>query len=295
MPITNATVIPIIIVARLVQQYRRRIVFADRVNRTWQSQLRNGGNQVRLNMPVSGNVRDYDPSAATPVTYRDADVQNLGTLELQQAKYFATKINDIQAVQSSSPLLDSSVEQDGIALAEQVDDDVRSVTVAGATTTDALTLDHDANTIKAFAFPKLHRIMDVALMPREGRWVIVGPYTAEALMAATLEAGVINASVLENLQNGLIGTFAGLRVYVDAAKNSTFPASAAAEDANKATEEWVFGNDSAVAFIDQVREVERLRLQSDFADAVRGLYTYGTKVIYPARIHKATATIENIP
>ena len=61
-----------------------------------------------------------------------------------------------------------------------------------------------------------------------------------------------------------------------------------------AAEEWFFGNDSSTAFIDQIRRVEPIRLQTQFADAVRGLYTYGVKTHLSGRLWKSAATVSGM-
>lgn len=290
MPISNATVVPILYAARLVEQYRRVRVFSERVDRQWQGQLAGGGDTVRLNVAAGGSLTDY--VQATDLVYSKADVTALGDLTLTKQKYFAAKIDDIDAIQSVVGVLDARVEQDAILLAEAVDADTRAVMDAAATAAPAIALDHDnaSPSIEDMNIPLMHRLMDVAKMPRAGRWVIVGPYTAEYFMKVSLTNRILNAPVLATVQNGEIGNFGGLTWYTDGGENSGFN-----DGANTAAEEWFFGNDSATAFIDQIRTVEQIRMESDFANAVRGLYTYGVKVHIPLRLRKSAVAITNIP
>ena len=290
MAIDATTVVPIIYASRLVAQYRRVRVHGERVDRQWQGQLAAGGDTVRLNIAAAGSLTDY--VQATDLVYSKADVTALGDLTLTKQKYFAAKLDDIDRIQSVVNVLDGRVEQDALLLAEAVDADTRAVMVAAATASTATPIDHDTATpsIDDLNIPLMHRVMDVAKMPREGRWVIVGPYTAEYFMKVALTNAVINAPALVNLQNGLIGSFGGFTWYVDGGENSGY---VAANDA--AAETWIFGNDSATAFIDQIRTVEQIRMESDFANAVRGLYTYGVKVHLPARLFKSAVAITNIP
>ena len=295
MAIDNTTVVPKLIAARLIAKYSEARVFAQRTNRTWQSMLAQGGNVVQRNVINEGTITDY--AIGTDLVYTDADVTALGDLELTKAKYWGVKMEDIRAIQSVSNVLDESVAKHGENLAEQVDTDVRAVMVAGATAGPAIALDHanmgagaivDRLTVEDFGFARFHRLLDLESMPRAGRWLIIGPYGAEAFMAMALTNEVLNAQVLASAQNGNIGRFGGFDVYVHGPTHSTL---AVAE----ATETWMYGNDTAVAFIDQVRNVEQLRLESAFATAVRGLYTYGAKTDFTKRVQKSTATISNVP
>ena len=294
MPIDNTTVVPIIYAARLLEVFRKRRVFADRVDRQWQGQLANGGNTVRLNIAATGSVADYEIGGT--VNYRDADVVHLGDLTLTGQKSWAVQLDDIPAIQANVGVLDAAVEEDGIALATQVDADVRAEMDANATAGAAIAIDYSAEiTADNFRVPYLHRQMDIARLPRNGRWIIVGPYTAEMLMRYSLQNAILNAPVNDALRNGIIGTWGGLTWYVADHVNSVVTPGANSDDPVSVAEEWFYGNDSATAYIEQVRRVEQLRRESTFADAVRGLYTYGIKVHRPERLRKSAVTISNVP
>lgn len=293
MPINNATVVPIVMAARLFEAYTQRRVFAERTDRTWQGVLANGGNTIRISKGAEQSVGDYAVNA--DIVYSNADAVHVVDLGVPKQKYWAVKIDDINALQSSANLLDDSVRLSGIDLAETVDADVKAAfdDAAGATAGPAIALDHAVmGGLEAthFQFPLLHRILDLAHIPQQGRWVMVGPYTAEILRKFSLQNAVLNAPVNQELRNGNIGTYAGFGLYVyDGSYSAT------AGDPLAATETWYYGHDTACAFVDQLDSQEQIRLQSTFADAVRGLYTYGAKVVDRTRLYKSVATIANVP
>ena len=289
MPITNATVVPKLIAARLVAKYGETRVFAQRTNRAWQGMLASGGNTVQRNTINDAAVADY--VVDTDIAYTSGDVTALGDLTLTKQKYWAVKLDDIPAAQSVSGILDATVADAGEKLAAQVDSDVRAVFDAGATAGLAVGLDHESATAweaSDFKFAAFHRLLDLQNMPRAGRWLIIGPYGAEAIQRYAMQNAVIAATPVAGLINGGIGSFAGFNVYVHGSSHSVLAGTTA-------TEEWFYGNDTAVAFIDQVRRLEQIRLQEAFEDAVRGLYTYGAKMDFAARVYKSVATIENVP
>ena len=294
MAITNATVVPKLIAARLVAKYSEQRVFAQRTNRAWQGMLAQGGNTVQRNSINDAAVADY--VVDTDIAYTSGDVTALGDLTLTKQKYWAVKLDDIPAIQSVSGILDATVESAGEKLAAQVDTDVRTVFDTSATAGMAIALDHadigavagtaiDANDL---GFATFHRLLDLESVPRSGRWLIIGPYGAEILQAYALQNAVIAAAPITGLLNGGIGAFAGFNVYVHGATHSGLVSAVATED-------WFYGNDTAVAYIDQLRRVEQIRLQEGFEDAVRGLYTYGAKMDFPKRVYKSIATISNVP
>lgn len=293
MPINNTTVVPIVMAARLFRVYTQRRVFAERTDKTWRGELASGGNTIRISKGAAQSVNDYVVDGN--INYANADAEHVVDIGVPKQKSWAVKLDDISAVQSSARLLDEAVYLSGVDLAEQVDADVRAEFEAGATVGPAIALDHDAASLEAddFKIPMLHRLMDVAKLPREGRWLMVGPYTAEMLMRYAVQNTILNAPVVSAMQNGRIGSFGGLDIYVYDPVYAV--AGAASQGKFQATESWYYGNDTAVAFVDQIDRTEQLRLQTTFADAVRGLYTYGAKTVDATRIRKSAVTIANVP
>ena len=293
MAVSNATVIPIIWAARLIRALNDQYIWAGRTNRTWQSQLQAGGDRVRLNA-VADVITVGDYTTATTIAYGALDAAAAQDLVLDTAKYWAVKADDIQTMQSNPTLLDAALAQAAEKMAKEVDDDVRAIVKAAATGIGALALDYDKTgglTINDFGLATMIRHMDVASVPEAERWVIIGPYTKEAFTVAALEAGNAWTPAGQDVaRNGFVGSYAGIRIFVDNDGDSTFN-----DGADTATETMYGGIDYATAFIDQVNEVESLRLESTFATGVRGLYNYGAKVIEAASLFKRTVNLTNVP
>ena len=300
MAITNATVVPKIIAAQLLLAYRERRVYTARVNNTWRNALNSGGNEVIINRPLAGSVADYTRNQQ--ITYnQDADVNTAGlTLQLGgtggvgaggAVKYWHVKFDDLDRALSSINLLNASIVEYGEALANQVDGDVRAVMLAGAPSLPEVTIDLDTisaatDGLDKFNFEVIHKAMDWKRVPREGRWLIVGPAFLEALQKSILSSETMLATPQQaSLANGRVGSIAGFTVYIGDPKHSTFTAGSGGADPFY-TETVMCGVDSATAYIDRIRKTERLRLQNTFADAVRGLYEYNAKVLQPERILK---------
>ena len=308
MAITNATVVPKIIAAQLLIAYRQRRVFSARVDNTWRNALNAGGNEVIINRPLAGSVADYNRS--TRITYdQKADVNTNGlTLQLGGTggigmggvvKFWHVKFDDLDRALSRPDLLPPAVREYGEALANQVDADVRTAMLAGAPTVPAKDIDLDSlnpdgargTALDAFGFDDLHVRMDFKRVPREGRWLIVGPAFAQALQKSVLGNETLMATPQQAaLANGRVGSVAGFTIYVTDPAYSTFTAGSGSGN-NRVkpsyTETVVCGVNSATAFIDRINRTERLRLQDEFADAVRGLYEYNCKVLQPERILRA--------
>ena len=296
MAINNTTVVPVVVAAAFLVEYRKLRVYSDRTNNTWRNALRSSGDTVIVNTPQAGAVTDY--AANGTVSYANADVGTPTTLTVDKVKSWSLKFDDLQRAQASLPVLTAAVTETAQVLAETVDADVRAAMVAGATdVTTNLALNHNKTgglKVDDLRLSAFHRILDTANVPRTGRWAIIGPYTAEILQKIALANDQLLASsrgaVGEQLLNGSLGTFAGFNWYVGPSTWSNYSASG-----NTANEELIFGNDSATAFVDQVTRTEQLRLPNTFADAIRGLYSYGAKVVRGNRLVKVTAAVTNVP
>ena len=77
----------------------------------------------------------------------------------------------------------------------------------------------------------------------------------------------------EELDKGCIGKFLGFRIYVS---NNIVNA----QNCHKCFAR----TKRAIAFAEQINEVEAYRPEKRFADAVKGLHLYGAKVVYPDEI-----------
>ena len=304
MALNNSTVVPKIIAAQLLLAYRQRRVYADRVNNTWRNALNAGGNEVIINRPIAGSVADYTRS--TSITYnQNADVNAAGlTLQLGGTggigmggvtKYWHVKFDDLDRALSSIDLLQSSIVEYGEALSNQVDADVRTAMLASATSAGTTEIDlddiaEDTTGLDFFGFETLHKQLDWKRVPRAGRWLIVGPAFMESLQKTVLSSEQLLATPQQaGLANGRVGSIAGFTIYMGDPANSAFTAKAGAVKAFY-SETVLAGVDSATAFIDRIARTERLRLESSFADAVRGLYEYNAKVLLPERLFKRTYT-----
>lgn len=63
------------------------------------------------------------------------------------------------------------------------------------------------------------------------------------------------------------------------------------KSASPETQSILAGTNAAVTFAQQVSNVEAMRMQTDFADMVRGLDLYGAKVIRPECLTKITLNL----
>lgn len=322
MAIDNTTVVPKLVAAALLRQYYNSRVYAARVNNTWRNQLNAYGDTVIINRPAEASIGDYTKQ---DITYAAADVGSPLELSMDKTKMWAIQFDDLDRAVSRIDLLQESTREYGVKLAEVVDADVRNVMLGNRQKTggkgtgiDPVDMtDHlksldvwksggvaskvpDSIGTEDLGLDVIHRIMDVQNIPTQGRWAVVNPYFAQVVRRIALKSDRIltspSTAIGRVVDNGLMGEFAGFRWYVDSGNHATITASgSAANKVASAKQTMLFGVDSATAFIDQIRKTERLRLQTRFSDAVRGLYKYGADVVYERRLFTADFTMTGIP
>ena len=290
MALDNSTTVPKIVAAQLLAKLRQSQIFGARTNSTYRSQLNAAGNEVIINTPADASITDYTANAS--VTYGNADVGAPVTLQLTKRKAWGVKIDDLDAAKSRPNVLQSAVAEHGVKLAEVVDKDVRDAMDSGATAGPAVAVDHSDSDlgIDDLKLSQMHRILDFNNVSRAGRFLIIDPYMAEVMQRIALKNEVLlTSSNTQGLTNGSLGTFAGFNIYVQPGAYTSI------NNARKSSSTGFFGVDNATAFIDRVSRTERLRLQNTFADAVRGLYEYGYKVIRPDSLYKSAMSVTKVP
>ena len=118
--------------------------------------------------------------------------------------------------------------------------------------------------------------LDEAFVPKDGRYLVVPPW-AEALLEQTQAfVSVATPAQQEVFSEGKIGRVSGFDVYTS--NNSV--------EFDQTYNGWVVqaGHPMALTFAEQIVQTEALRLQTTFADAVRGLHVYGGRLVRPDHI-----------
>jgi P22 coat protein - gene protein 5 len=196
-------------------------------------------------------------------------------LLIDQARYFSFKVDDLDAAQQQPKLIDAAADRAAYQLAEDADAYIAGLyTGASASAPD--------NTIETSQFTAtnvyqklvdLSVLMDQVNLPAEGRFVVVPPWVKGLLLQ---NSTFVTASAPEVVLNGQIGQIAGLNVLVSNNVKTTGSAPVVSH--------MVAGHPSAWTYAEQIVNLEGLRLEGSFADAVRGLFLYGAKVLDGARL-----------
>lgn len=235
-------------------------------NRDWEGEIKSGGSQVQIRIRPTVIVSDH--LVDDDITYQDLDDTKV-TLAIDKAKRFAFKVDDIDKAQSDINIINETTsdaaEQMKIAIEKQVyaaayADAGSTVTSQQVTAANVLAWIVDGGTK-----------LDEKNVPTEGRKLIVSPWIAGMIKKSDLKDASISGDGTSILRNGRLGMIDRFEVFVS---NNLSGASTAGSPLY-----CMACTKHAIAFAAQVTKVETLRLQTKFGDAVRGLNSYGFKVV----------------
>ena len=279
-----ASFIPELWSARLLFNLEKNHVATNLVNREYEGQITQAGDTVHINSIGDITVGDY-------VKGTDIDVQDLDTtdqtLVIDQQKYFAFKVDDIDKVQGAGDLVDTAMGRASYSLADASDAYLLSTIADGA---------DSANTIGTAASPitltaeniyekivALRTKLDKANVPTTGRSIVIPP-EAYALLLLDERFTKADAVAESTIVNGYVGKVAGFDVY----ESNNVKYTAVGTGASPKPENWSITAQVATAttYAEQIVSTEAFRPEKSFSDGVKGLHVYGAKVTQPKQIAK---------
>lgn len=259
--------IPTVWSENLYTELDRQYIAVKHCNREFEGDIRGRGSSVKICGVGAINVSNYtkDTDLSTPQTLSD----NVRELLIDQAKCFNFQIDDIDRAQTTPKLMSAAMKVAANALAGEADKYVYSLyegagnTVTDANVTAETLLDHF---IEARKLLYMNNVTDSSDIVFE-----VSPEIATLIIKAKLANLSDNNDVLEN---GCLGSIAGCKIYVS---NNIVKDEGGQHKCLARTSR-------AIAFAEQLSEINAYRPEKRFADAVKGLHLYGAKVVYPTEM-----------
>lgn len=251
------------------------------VNRNYEGEVASQGSSVKILGVGTPTVGTYTKD--TDITI-NALTDSSQTLTIDQSKYFAFELDDVDAAQkvAGANIIAQATKQATYAIRDTIDQYLATTMKTGVNVGNALGAETVNSADTAYnLLVDLSVTLDNASVPSEGRWVIVTP----ALHAYMLkDARFINAQAYgstEPIRNGRVGQAVGFDVY----KSVNVAAGASTGKIITA------GYGEAVTFASQISKVEAGRMEKRFADYVKGLSLYGAKVVRDTGIATADVTV----
>ena len=266
--------IPTIWSENLYTELDKQYIAVKHCNREFEGDIKNCGSIVKICGVGDISVFDYNKNSDLSAPEALSDTAN--SLVIDQAKCFNFQIDDIDRAQSVPGLMNAAMKVAANALANAADVYVYS-------------LCEGADHVVYNAAPTPENIIDTLLEARKVLYknnvtdnndVIfeVSPDVAEIIIKAKIALATDNT---ETLENGCIGSVAGCKIFVS-------------NNIAKSKEDGICSHlclartKRAIAFAEQLSEINAYRPEKRFADAVKGLHLYGAKIVYPNEIVNVT-------
>ena len=244
MAVTNF--IPTIWEARLMAKFHERSV-AELIT-TAPTKIE--GNKIIFNKVSDVALKDYEGT----VDFDDLQTSKV-ELNMDIEKYWAFKVDDVDAVQAAGSLIDPHVQEAGYGLQEA---------------TDKLVLDEALKTANTVTAEKIYDVIVKAntqlnknKVPKSERFAVIN---SEALEDLNLDPRFTSNYTI--LENGIIegADINGTKLVFS-------------EELNNGACAVVVLHKSAIGFGKQLEKTEAMRLQNSFADGVRGLQVCGKQTL----------------
>ena len=256
----------------LLSQMGKKYIAVANCNREFEGDIKNCGDRVKICGVGDINVFDYTRNADFELETQELS-DSVKTLVIDQAKAFNFQIDDIDRAQSNPKLMDAAVKNAAAALANTADQYVFSLCAkAGVNIKETATVDN----IISLIIDAQTKLLENNVCDPADIVIEVSP----AVGALILKNKINVANTDTALETGCIGTVAGCKVFIS---NNIVVSG----DIHKC----IARSKRAIAFAEQLSEMDAYRPEKRFADAVKGLHLYGAEVIYPSEMVRLDLTL----
>ena len=280
MAITNFK--PEVWAAELLVALEKALVYAapGTVNRNYEGEISDYGDTVHITSLDAPTVGTYTPY--TDITIEEVDDDALQLL-INQAKYFAFQVDDVdkRQVRAGGAVLSEQARKGAYELRDVADQYVGGLMATGAST--ALGLQTLTSASAAYdLLVDLSVSLDEANVPTEDRFVIVNPAFHGLVRKDERFVSAGDGPSTSARLNGYVGDAAGFSVR----KSNNAP------DGSTTGKFVVAGTPLATTYAEQISKTEATRKEKGFADIVKGLHLYGSKVVEPDALATADVVID---
>lgn len=237
----------------------KNLVFGALANRKYEGKIENMGSSVRVPSIGSVTVGDY---TGADITFQE-DTGAYQTININKAKYFALKMDDVDKAQAIPGVIEALTDQAIYEMADVVDIELAKLyakcksKVAGVIGTDKVS----------------DKIIDLAVkmdednVPTANRWLVISPEIYGQLIkeVPTISKG---ENTLGINQSYFIGSWGGFTIY----KSNNVQRTAKKYHC-------MAGVSSGLTLAMQINKMEAGRFEKSFGEYVKGLQLFGCDVM----------------
>lgn len=274
-------------------------VFAALANHDYEGTIKSMGDTVRINaigdIVISAYSKDTDISPPQEL----ADAQT--TLSITQSDYFNFAVDDVDAAQQNPKVMAEAMKWAAYKLADSVDtfvagkyvDTAAANMVGSSGAPQAVLAPTQANIGGGQTVFDFLVVLDQKLtennVPKQGRWGVVPPWIKTQLMQDIRFTSFNTAQARQTIMSGNLDASGGAanEAYLgkinnlDIYESNNAPHLTGTIGQSGSVDVVLCGHSMALSFAEGISKVEAYRPQYRFADAVKGLHLYGSKVTRP--------------
>lgn len=281
--------IPQVWSGKLVEKLYARTCFAEIANTNYEGEIRGQGDTVEIRTTPSIVINDYQIGGGLSYEKPTSDKVEL---RIDQAKYFAFEVNDVDAYQADIKLMDNWSDDAGqqmkIAIDTQILGDVYADVAAENAGAAAGVKSGSYNLGEAGAPVAITKdnIMDVIVdcgsvldeqnVPDDQRYIILPAWMNGMLKKSDLRDASAMGDNDSVFRNGKVGQLDRFSVYVSNSMSVVTDATTTRKATNV-----MFGHKKALTFASQMTNMETLPNPQDFGKLIRGLNVFGYEMIDP--------------
>lgn len=262
--------IPTIWSENLYTALDKKYIAVSNCSREFEGEIKNKGSVVNICGVGSIDVKDYtkDYDMSNPQSLSDTVIE----LHIDQAKCFNFQIDDVDRAQCTPRLMEAAMRVAASSLANAADKYIYEL--AGKVDLQINAYDATPETIIDSIIEARQKLYENNVSDSEGVVLEVSPAVASLILKAKMSLSTDNTDALEH---GCIGSIGGCKVFVSSniAKD---------RDNGKDVEKCLMRTRRAIAFAEQLSEIDAYRPEKRFADAVKGLHLYGAEIVYPNEV-----------
>ena len=264
--------IPTIWSENLLKALDKQYIAAAHCNRDYEGDITQKGSVVKICGTGAINISDYTKN--TDMSAPQSLSDTVKELSIDQAKYFNFQIDDIDRAQATPKLMSAAMSAAANALANESDKYIFSLQSSAASRSSYanITPDNILDTI----IEARRKLYESNVTDAHEVFLEVSPGVAAIILKAKILKSTDN---VEALETGCLGMVAGCKVFVS---NNINKETNTAEGIS--LHRCMMRTRRAIAYAEQLSEIEAYRPESRFSDAVKGLHLYGASVIYPEEL-----------
>lgn len=254
--------IPTLWSAAILENFRASQAIIPTLNRQYEGEF-GSGNTVKITGITAPAIQDYSVSRTLTI---DALSDSTQSLVIDQEKAFSFKVDDVDRVQAAGSFEPVTADA-GRALAEDAEASIIDLMKTNGSSAGTTAITTPAEAFAAVV--AIRQALGKAKVPASNRYLAVSPEFASLLLAEGSKLTSANTAGSDGeLRNGVLGNLLGFTVIEHGLLTHTSDRPAA-----------IGYHGPSVAYVGQIAKTEAGRMELAFADYIRSLNVYGSKVL----------------